>query len=59
MALRDTWVDKVNNVDTVDANDINMLASAIINVENTLGDVDTALDTIISIQYELIGGDNT
>ena len=59
MALRDTRVDKVNNVDTVDANDINMLASAIINNEKTLGDVDTALDTIISIQYELIGGDNT
>ena len=58
MALKDIWVDRVNNVDDVDANDINILASAIINNENTLGDVDTALDKIISIQYKLIGGDS-
>ena len=36
MALKDTWVDKVNEVDDVDADDINEIADAVIEIEEQL-----------------------
>lgn len=36
MALKDKWVDKINEVDDVDANDINTVANAVIEVEGKL-----------------------
>lgn len=56
MALKDIWVNKVNGVDDVDANDINTVAQATIALENQMGGVETALDEIIAIQEALIGG---
>lgn len=34
MALKDIWIDKVNEVDNVDASDINNIAQAVIDLEN-------------------------
>ena len=56
MALKDTWVDRVNGVDEVSAEDPNEIAHAVIELENNMGDIDSALDGIISIQNTLIGG---
>ena len=56
MALKDTWVDKVDGVDTVSAEDPNKIAHAVIDLENNMGYIDSALDGIISIQNTLIGG---
>ena len=56
MALKDTWKNKVNGVDYVDAADINGIAQAVIDIENTIGDIESALDSIIAIQNSLIGG---
>lgn len=56
MALKDTWVDRVNGVDEVSAEDPNEIAHAVIELENGMGNIDSALDGIISIQNTLIGG---
>ena len=56
MALKDTWKYKVNGVDYVDATDINSIAQAVIAIENNIGDIESALDSIIAIQNSLIGG---
>lgn len=56
MALKDTWVDRVNGVDEVSAEDPNEIAHAVIDLENNMGDIDSALDGIISIQNTLVGG---
>lgn len=58
MALKDIWIDKINDVDDADAEDINMVAGAVIELEEQTGDIETALDNIIAIQNELIGGDS-
>ena len=36
MALKDKWVDKINEVDDIDTNDINTVANAVIEIEKTL-----------------------
>lgn len=89
MGLKDKWVDKVDEVDDVVAEDINSIAHAVIALEedqedadesninidtemsdasenpvqnkviksyidNQVGDIETALDSIIAIQEELI-----
>lgn len=56
MALKDTWVDKVDGVDEVSAEDPNQIAHAVIELEESLGAIDSALDAIIEIQETLIGG---
>ena len=82
MELKDTWVDKINDVDDVNADDINKIAHAVIDLEEidtemsdtsnnavqnkviknyideSIGDIETALDSIIAIQNSLIGGDS-
>lgn len=58
MAFKDKWEDKVNGRDDVDAEDINMIANAVIDIETDIGDIDTALDQIIAIQNTLMGGEN-
>ena len=56
MALKGTWENKVNGVDYVDATDINSIAQAVIAIENNIGNIESALDSIIAIQNSLIGG---
>ena len=58
MAFKDKWEDKVSGRDDVDAEDINMIANAVIDIETDIGDIDTALDQIIAIQNTLMGGEN-
>lgn len=54
------WEDKQNGVDDVLAEDINSIAHAVMDldneIDNQIGDIETALDSIISIQNTLIGG---
>ena len=42
MALKNTWTDKVNGKDTVDANDINSIAQAVIAIEDALDNMPRA-----------------
>lgn len=39
MALKDTWVNKVNDKDIVDAEDINGIATAVIEIEDQIADI--------------------
>ena len=69
MSLKDNWTNKINNVDNVDAEDINIIAQAVISdeeqienhsiritaLETNMGNVATALDGIIAIQNNLLG----
>jgi hypothetical protein len=55
MGLKETWVDRIDGVDDADAEDINMVARAVIAIEEANGDIDEALDRIIAIQNELLG----
>ena len=36
MALKDTWINKVDNIDIVQAEDINSIAKAVIELEESL-----------------------
>lgn len=38
--LRDKWKDKINDVDVIDADDINGIANAVIGIENGLEQYD-------------------
>jgi hypothetical protein len=58
MALKGIWTDKVDGVDDVVAKDINDIAHSVIALEETNGDIETALDGIIAIQNSLIGGES-
>lgn len=42
MALKDTWVDKVNGVDDVNAEDINSIAQAVIALEEEYESIPSA-----------------
>ena len=69
MSLKDNWTNKINNVDNVDAEDINIIAQAVISdeeqienhsiritaLETNMGNVATALDGIIAIQNKILG----
>ena len=69
MSLKDNWTNKIDNVDDVVAEDINIIAQAVISdeeqienhsirittLETNMGDVATALDGIIAIQNNLLG----
>lgn len=55
MGLKETWVDRIDGVDDADAEDINTVARAVIALEEANGDIDEALDRIITIQNELLG----
>lgn len=54
MGLMGNWIDKVDGVDDVLAEDINSIARAVISIEEANGDIDAALDNIIAIQNELL-----
>lgn len=56
MALKDTWIDRVDGVDDVSAKDPNEIAHAVIDLEIGVGDIGAALDAILSMQEKLIGG---
>lgn len=55
MALKDTWKDRVDGVDDVLASDPNEIAHAVIELEESIGDIEIALDNIIEIQNSLMG----
>lgn len=55
MALKDIWVNRVDGVDDVVAEDINNVANSVIELEDAIGDIDDALDAVLSIQESLIG----
>ena len=49
------WTPKTDNVDDILAEDFN---NAFAEIESDMGDVETALDEIITIQTSLIGGES-
>ena len=57
MALKNNWEPLVDGVDDASAEQINQIAEAVIDSEDKIGDIDTALDSILDIQNGLIGGD--
>ena len=57
MALKNNWKPLVDGVDDASAKQINQIAEAVIDSEDKIGDIDTALDSILDIQNGLIGGD--
>ena len=57
MALKNNWEPLVDVADDASAEQINQIAEAVIDSEDKIGDIDTALDSILDIQNGLIGGD--
>lgn len=60
MALKDSWNDKVNGKDIVDAEDINSIARAVIEITDEINAIKsdiTELQTALIRVSELIGGD--
>lgn len=55
--LKETWVDKVDGVDDVLASHINGVAQAVIALEDTTADFDTALDELHAYAEALKGGE--
>ena len=51
-----SWEDRIDGIDDVLAEDINRVAHAVVELEESIGDIETSLDRIIEIQEELIGG---
>lgn len=56
MALSEIWTDKIDGVDYINADDINMVAQAVIQIEEDNGNIEAALDAILAIQEAYIGG---
>lgn len=54
MSLKGNWTDKVDGVDDVLAEHINEIAHSVIELEEFIGDINSALDDIIDIQEELL-----
>lgn len=54
MALKNNWKTLVDGVDGASAEQINQIAEAVIDIEEQIGDIDTALDVILDIQEELM-----
>ena len=57
MALKDKWQDLIDGESEVVVEPINDMAHSIIELEEDMGDIDTALDAILTIQEGIIGGD--
>lgn len=53
MALKDTWTDKIDNQDIVYADDINSIAQAVINLENTGGQGGGITETVTQLSMTL------
>jgi hypothetical protein len=56
MALKDIWTDRKNGVDDVNAEDINIVAQAVIALENNYGEISTALDELHEYAQALVSG---
>lgn len=56
MALKDLWIDKVNGEDEVDAKDINMVAHAVMDVENEIDNMGDSSDVTLSDNLPLMNG---
>ena len=55
MALKETWRPRIDGVDDADSSAVNEIAAAVIELEKNIGNIETALDYIITIQDSLIG----
>lgn len=53
MALKDTWTNKIDNQDIVYAEDINSIAQAVINLENTGGQGSGITETVTQLSMTL------
>ena len=53
MALKDTWVNRQNEIDDVDAEDINSVAQAVIQLEENKQSQDEKIEEIESMLEEL------
>lgn len=56
MGLKEKWVDKVDGVDYVLAEDINGIANAVIDLEKNVEGFDEALDELHTYAEALKGG---
>lgn len=56
MGLKETWIDKVDGVDDVMAEDINAIAQAVIDLEEDVEGFDLALDELHEYAETLKGG---
>lgn len=56
MPLKNKWVDKKDEVDAVVAEDINSIATAVIELEESVGDISLALDELHSYAETLVQG---
>jgi uncharacterized protein YgfB (UPF0149 family) len=56
MALKEIWVDKVDGVDDVIAEDINNIAQSVIDLEENVENFDEALDELHAYAEALKGG---
>lgn len=59
MALKDKWINKRNGVDDVMADDINLIAAAVIVLEEEVGDFSLALDELHTYAESLVNGGAT
>ena len=55
MGLKNKWKPLVDGVDDASAVPINQIAEAVIETEDQIGDIDTALDAILEIQTNFTG----
>ena len=56
MALKDNWTNKRDGVDDVKADDINLIAAAVIVLEEEVGDISLALDELHEYAQAIVGG---
>lgn len=56
MALKNKWIDKIDGVDDVVAEDINSIAQAVIDLEENIEGFDAALDELHAYAESLKGG---
>lgn len=57
MALKEIWVNKVDGVDDVIAEDINNIAQSVIDLEENVENFDAALDELHAYAEALKGGE--
>lgn len=58
MALKNKWIDKIDGVDDVVAEDINSIAQAVISLETEVEGFEGALDELHNYAESLKGGES-
>jgi hypothetical protein len=59
MALKDTWIDRVDGVDDVSSEDPNVIAHAVIELEEKIPEIKAGLQLILDAVNSLSGGEST